>query len=106
MQEKYGRPNEFEFRIQKIQLLSDIKDKAFRSIKLKIAVNNINEELILKIETLIKNYPNGKCNLEILIEDTSENVTVKMFSKTMKVNIDAEFLNQLQQINNVSFELG
>ena len=106
VQEKYGRPNEFEFRIQKIQLLSDIKDKAFRSIKLKIAVNNINEELILKIETLIKNYPNGKCNLEILIEDTSENVTVKMFSKTMKVNIDAEFLNQLQQINNVSFELG
>jgi DNA polymerase III subunit alpha len=106
VQTRFNQPDNFEFKIQKMQLLSEHKEKAFNSIKLKIGVQYLNDELLNKVEGLIKNYSNGKCNLEVLLEDPQENISVKMFSKSIKVNLDAEFLNELGRINNVEFELG
>ncbi|MFN6037601.1 MAG: hypothetical protein ACK452_03965, partial [Bacteroidota bacterium] len=84
----------------------DIKEKEFKSIKLRIGVNDLNADLLEQVESLIKNHSNGKCNLEVLVEDPTENMSVKMFSKSIKVNLDSEFLDELTRMKNVEFELG
>ena len=106
VQERYNMPGTLETKIFKMQLLSEIKEKEFKSIKLKIGVNDLDADLLEKVESLIKNHANGKCSLEVLVEDPSENMSVKMFSKSIKVNLDSEFLDSLARMKNVEFELG
>ncbi len=106
VQTRYNQPDNFEFKIQRMQLLSEIKDREFKSIKLKIGVKYLDADLLDKVESLIKIYANGKCSLEVLLEDPQENISVKMFSKSIKVNLDPAFLDELTRMNNVEFELG
>jgi DNA polymerase III subunit alpha len=103
--ERYMQPGNFEFKIQRMQLLSDMREKEFKSIKLKIGVKYLNAELLEKVDNLIKNNANGKCNLEVLLEDPAENMSVKMFSKSIKVNLDTNFLDELSRMTHVEFEL-
>ncbi|MFN5182787.1 MAG: DNA polymerase III subunit alpha [Bacteroidota bacterium] len=106
VQERYNQPGNLEVKISKMQLLSDIKDREFKSIKIKIGVNDLNADLLEQVDALIKNHSNGKCNLEVTVDDPSENMSVKLFSKTIKVNLDSDFLDELTRMKNVEFELG
>ncbi|MBC7864461.1 MAG: hypothetical protein IAF38_15915 [Bacteroidia bacterium] len=106
VQNRYGQPDNFEFKIVSIQLLSELKEKTFKSVKLKIEVDNLNEELLNKVDALVKTYSNGKCNLQVVIEDKKENVSLNMFSKSIKVSLDTEFLDELKRMSNVELELG
>lgn len=106
VQTRFNQPDNFEFKILRMQLLSEIKDKEFKSIKLKIGVKDLDADLLERMESLIRNHANGKCSLEVLLEDPQENVSVKMFSKSIKVNLEPTFLDELSRMNNVEIELG
>jgi DNA polymerase-3 subunit alpha len=103
--ERYMQPGNFEIKIQRMQLLSEIKEREFKSVKLKIEVKYLNADMLEKIDKLVKNHSNGKCIFEVLIEDPIENMSVKLFSKTIKVNLDSTFLDELSRLTHVEFEL-
>ena len=67
---RYNQPDNLEFKIQKIELLAELKDKAYKGIRLKVGVSNLNEELNEKIIQLISDYSkDGKSFVEMVIED-------------------------------------
>ncbi len=104
VQTRFNQPDNFEFKIQKIQLLSELKEKAFSSIKLKVALESINDEMIQKLDALLKQYP-GKCNLEFLVEDNLENMSVKLFSKSYKIAINNDMMLDLDKMHELVYEL-
>ena len=104
VQTRYNQPDNFEFKIQKIQLLSELKEKAFSTIKLKIGIDSINEAFINNFDNIVKQHP-GKCSLEFLVEDSSDNISVKLFSKNFKVSINNDFMLDLDKLNAVEYEL-
>ena len=95
---------DLELKISKIDLLSELKEKAFSSLKVKIGAADVNNDFVNKIENIINTHP-GKCGIEIHIEDKNENISVKMYSKTKKVGISNDFMMELNRLNGVECEL-
>ena len=95
---------DMELKISKIDLLSELKEKAFTSVKVKIGANDVSNDFVDKIENLINTHP-GKCGIEIHIEDKAENMSVKMYSKTKKVGISNDFMLELNRLQGVECEL-
>ncbi|HXB41969.1 MAG TPA: DNA polymerase III subunit alpha, partial [Bacteroidia bacterium] len=104
VQMRFNQPGNLEFKILKIDLLSELKEKAFNSVKLKLGVTDVNAELIDRIESIISTYP-GKCSFEIHVEDKNDNMSVKMYSKTKKVGISNELMLELGRIPGAEYEL-
>ncbi len=104
VQERFGQPGSLELKVQKIELLEDVKSNIFSLMKLKLNVNDINEELINSIESLL-NSSQGKCSVEFLVEDKAENMSVKLYSKTKKIGLSTELINDLEKINGLTYEL-
>lgn len=104
IQERYNQPNSLEIKIQKIELLESVKENIFTTMKIKMDINALNEELIADVESIFKASP-GKCNLEFYVEDSTENMSIKLFSKSQKISISTELTNQLNKIGSLTYEL-
>ncbi|HKC66787.1 MAG TPA: DNA polymerase III subunit alpha [Bacteroidia bacterium] len=104
VQTRFGQTGNYECKIQKIDLLSEIKDKTFNSIKLKVGAGDVSHDFIDKIELLINTHP-GKCNIEIHVEDKAENLSVKMYSKTKKIDINDAFMNEINRLSVLEYDL-
>ncbi|MDF2450025.1 MAG: polymerase subunit alpha [Bacteroidota bacterium] len=104
VQERYNQPGSLELKIQKIELLETVKENIFSSMKLKLDINALNDELIENIESIF-NSSQGKCSVEFFVEDVSENMSVKLFSKSQKIAVSTELMNELDKIGSLTYEL-
>lgn len=104
VQERYNQPGSLELKVQKIELLDEIKQKAFSNLKVKIDVNKLTDDLITNLENLFRQY-NGKSNVEFFVEDPVENISIKLHSKGYKVAITNDLLFELERLGNISCEL-
>jgi DNA polymerase-3 subunit alpha len=104
VQERYGQPGSLELKIQKIELLELVKENIFSTMKLKLDANAINEELIANIEAIF-NSSQGKCSVEFFVEDPAENLSVKLFSKSQKIAVSTDLMNELDKISSLTYEL-
>ncbi len=104
IQERYGQPGSLEVKIQKIELLENVKENIFSTMKLKLDVNAVTEDLITNIEKIF-NASQGKCSVEFFVEDAIENLSVKLFSKSKKIAISTELMNELDKIGSLTYEL-
>lgn len=103
VQERYNQPGSLELKVQKIDLLEQVKESAFSNIKLKVGIDQLSEALITGIETLFKTNA-GKCNVEFFVEDPAENMSVKMYSKAFKVAVNEQLMTELEKIG-ATYEL-
>lgn len=104
VQERYNQPGSLEIRISKIELLDEVKSNAFNLIRLKVKLANLNEGLVLQLDTLI-NQNAGKSSVEFFVEDENTKQNIRLFSKKSKVLIDTEFLRELDKVTEVNYEL-
>ena len=104
IQDRFNQPNSLEIKIQKIELLENVRENIFSTMKLKVDVNAVNEEMINNIETVLKSSQ-GKCNVEFYIEDPIENINVRLYSKSQKVAITSELMMELNKIGDLTYEL-
>jgi DNA polymerase-3 subunit alpha len=104
VQERYGQPGSLELKIQKIELLETVKENIFSTMKLKMDIAAINDELIANIESIF-NTSQGKCSVEFFVEDPIENLSVKLFSKSQKIAVSTELMNELDKIGSLTYEL-
>ena len=104
VQERYGQPGSLEIKIQKIELLENVKENIFSTMKLKLDVSTINEELIANIEAIF-NSSQGKCAVEFFVEDPTENISIKLFSKSKKIAITENLISELDKIGSLTYEL-
>ena len=85
-------------------MLDEVKKKAFSSIKLKVKLDTLSEELVLKLESIIQQH-SGNSNLEFYVEDELHHQNVKLFSKKNKVAVEDSFLMELDKLIEVSYDL-
>ncbi|MBS1637418.1 MAG: DNA polymerase III subunit alpha [Bacteroidetes bacterium] len=100
VQERYNQPGSLELKVQKIELLEQVKETVFSTMKLRMDIQQLNEELIAGIEALFKSNT-GKCNVEFYVEDPAENMSVKLFSKAFKVAVNTELTTELDKMGAV-----
>ena len=79
-------------RINDINLLSDVSEKLIREINFNIDLNEVNEQSINQVFSIIKKHP-GKHNLKLNIYN--QNVNLNFLSKKYQVHICSDLINEM-----------
>ncbi len=90
-----------EFFVKEIIMLSEIREKHIKSLRLKISLTEITDDFI---DDFVKITEKAKGNilLYVTIEDKEENQYTKLFAKEKRVDFNNEFINFL---NNYDIEI-
>ncbi|KGL58785.1 DNA polymerase III subunit alpha [Polaribacter sp. Hel1_85] len=100
---KDGATGEPRLKFTDFKLLHDIMDELCKKVTIKIPLQEIKEDTILNLETILKNTP-GKQNLHFTIWDAKEKIEVSLPSRNTKVHISNELLATLKS-QNIDFKL-
>ena len=104
VQGKWQRADEFEFRPVQIQLLSDIREKLCKEIRIQTDVQHIDEMWVAEFDNLLKKYPGG-ISLFLQIVDNQEKMDVRMLSRNYKISPTNEFIADLKNFEGLSWRL-
>ncbi len=104
MKNKWNNPEELEYKIDDIKLLTKVRDDLIKELHLKINIDDINSEIIDTLEKDLKNSKKGNCHLKITIvsNENGKTLSLDMISREKKISIDDNFLKSIE--NNSSIE--
>ena len=98
------RPEELEFKITRIELLSDLREKMAKSVTINIPQHLVNEQLVDKLDHLSQEH-NGKCLLKLNLINTDSREIIHLYSRSKKINISDEFLGEIEKIKEINFTI-
>jgi hypothetical protein len=93
-----------EFKITSIDLLGDAKDKYISRINLKVEADRITDALARELGELLKGSP-GKCKVNFQLVSSKENLAIEAPSRGLEVNLNDDFMRDLDAISDVSYTL-
>ncbi|MBN2636845.1 MAG: DNA polymerase III subunit alpha [Prolixibacteraceae bacterium] len=94
----------YEFKISSIELLSEVRESYIKAVTLNFPLNKIDEAIIASIEKMTKNNK-GKTLLKFNVFDPDNNMTIKMFSRTSKINFSDEFLTFFEDKPEITYRI-
>ncbi len=100
---RYNSMDQFEVKINEVNLLSEILNKFTKNITLMISLSDINEDKIKNISNLVLSHK-GKCKLKFQINDFVNKISLVMPSKKYKVNC-SEFIKSIENFQNIKYKL-
>lgn len=107
--ERFRQPGNWEFKINGISLLSELRDKMAKSLTIQLPIQAIDESLMLQLDELLqqnnKQYANRNCHLRFRLIDFEEGTSLDMPSKGTKINPSNEFLDSIKNMNGISYKL-
>ena len=95
---KRWNQNEFEFKIQKIDFLSSLRDQKASALELSVSLSQVNHTFIEDMDELFKTHE-GKFQVKFKIFDTVNKLEIEMPSRALKIDINEELLKSLQTKN-------
>ena len=104
IQNRPYKDEQLEFRIQDIQLLSEILDKEPRNVVLAVDLNDINDDFVNRISKST-NRNGGKHSLIIRVNNQRKKYGVELLSRKRKINIDKEFIQEIEKITEVGLKI-
>lgn len=104
VQERYNQIGVWELRPQTIQLLSDVREKMCKTVRLDIRVEDINDSIIGSLEDACTNYP-GAASLMVNLIDEQKKLKVDLLSRKFKIRPDNELINELKKMPEINIKL-
>lgn len=101
---RFGQADNLEFKVESIQLLSEIREKMAKNATLSFPLHEVTLEFIDNLETLCKAHP-GNCKLKLNVVDPIERIVLDLPSKSIKIDPNNTFMNELSKFKNVNFTL-
>lgn len=118
---KYGRPglylfikgrvqtrrfneNEWELKINSIDLLPNVKDKLIEKITITLPLHEMNKQIVDELSLLTKNNP-GNSLLYFEVVDGEKNMRVDLFSRSIKVDVKKELIDYITDSENLLFKI-
>jgi DNA polymerase III subunit alpha len=98
------KDNEYEFKINSMMLLSEVRGKMIKGLRVNIDLDDLNFDLMEKLESITKKYK-GEAKLYINIIDSKENITLDLMSKRYTVDPSNEMIKDLGQIPEVVYQI-
>jgi len=104
VQKRMFREDELEVRIQNIHLLTSVKDELIRSFTIIIPVDRLNQDLINKFKGLFTGNK-GNTELKFLVADPVEKISINLFSRTYKVNLNNDLIDFIESVPGLEFKV-
>ncbi len=105
VQERYNQSGSMEYKINNIQLLSELREKMIRNITIHVQLSELSEKFVGKLMEAVKENSKSnprKCNLHVNVFDKEENSSVKLPSRKFRINPDDYFLDMLNSMPEVA----
>ena len=104
IQNRWKQQDQFEFKILHIQLLTEIREKLCRKIKISLPLDHINEQMIFILNETLSNNP-GSCAVNMTVVDPESRIEVEMVSRGFRVSPSNELFKTLNGMEGVRFFL-
>jgi DNA polymerase-3 subunit alpha len=95
--------DQWEFRPTHLQLLADMRNKLCKGIMVNIDMKRLSMDTIDTMERLVAENK-GTCSLKVLLSDTSENITIEMYSRKYKVDPNNMLIEGLNLLEGVGYK--
>jgi DNA polymerase-3 subunit alpha len=93
---RFRDSNQFEFKINSMQLLSTIREQETKNIGIQIESKLVTTQFVSSLKDICSKYP-GRSNLKVKLIDIDENHVVLLKSST-KIEPSNELINQLKAL--------
>jgi DNA polymerase-3 subunit alpha len=87
---------EYEFVLNQVELLHELKEKNAHSIDLRVATKNVNQLLISDLNKLFVENP-GSCQVKFIVHDPLDGIEISMPSKNIRVDVNNNFIRELKK---------
>ncbi len=104
VQKRRFKEDEIEFKIKTINLLSSVKDELIKSITLIIHPENVSIEMINELKGLALENK-GETELRFLFLDSDDKISLPLFSRTIRVRLNNEFIAYLEDHPGIEFKV-
>lgn len=95
VQSRHYKPDELEFRITEIHLLSEVRNDLISSLTIKIDAREVNPTVISDLRAVLDENPGNKM-LKFLLYDHEEKISVPLFSRSVRAGITNELVSWLE----------
>ena len=103
-QPKKWDPNSYEFVINDIRLLSEIKESIIKSITISFRIEDLTGEIVDEIMQFIEKNP-GQSKINFNIRDTEQEFTLSLVSLACTMNITQQFIDYLKKQPGFEYKL-
>jgi len=103
VQNRYGG-EQLEYKVSRIELMDEIREKYFRSITVKVPLPVINAEMITELERLTK-IGSGKSLLKFDVWDPETKLVVNLFSRNTRIEITNELIAFFEKNDDLAFKI-
>ncbi len=104
VQKRKYKEDEIELKIKTINLLSSVKDELIKSVTLKIDPENVSIGMINELREMITGNK-GETELRFLFLDSDDKITLPMFSRTLRVRLNNEFVTYLDDHPGIEYKV-
>ncbi len=104
LQNRWKSEDQFEFKPSQIQLLSQIREKLTKEIRLTVELDLIDEAMITQINEAVTKNPGG-CSLTLDVVDSISHSQVRLLSRTRRVSPSNAFFKIIENMGAVKFSL-
>ena len=102
-QPKQWKPDEYEVKVNSIELLADVKDTVIEKLTVSAPLSTINDELIDSFLSLVKANP-GNVQLNFFLQDETGN-NLSLRSKKWKISLKKEIVEYLKAQPLLSYKI-
>ena len=103
-QPKQWKQDEWEVKINTIELLPDVKERVIERITVKAPLSSIDEEFITEFGSIVKDNP-GNAELLFYIMDDDGQMYVNLSSRTIKVSVQKDLINYLKSQSMLEYKI-
>jgi DNA polymerase-3 subunit alpha len=91
------QPEQFEFKVLYIDLLSEVIHKEFRSAIFRIPFHEVTDELVNELTLLVQQHP-GNFDVYVQLIDTSEKQEVTLHAPRFRIALNNKFHEQISRL--------
>lgn len=102
--QKKWADSEFEFKINSIMLLSDVRGKMIKGLRVHIDLDDLTLDLMEKLQKITKKYK-GDAKLFFDVVDHKENISLELFSKKFSIDPSAAMIKELKEIPEIIYKI-
>ncbi|KAB1065249.1 DNA polymerase III subunit alpha [Salibacter halophilus] len=106
--EKWRRKNEdtdnFSFRIAQMELLSELREKLAQTLNINMELGSITEQTVDDLDRVLTENK-GNCKVIVNVYDRDEKIKLNLMSRTLRVNISNELIEELERWDHVHYKL-
>ena len=103
-QPKQWDPDSYDFVINNIRLLSEVKEESVKSITLSFPIEQLTVNVVEDMMEFIRNNP-GKSKINFNIRDVEQEFTLSLVSLDYSMNITQEFIDFIKGLDGFEYKL-